>query len=138
MAYLIGVALAVGVSVFARAVGLDRDRAFYPTTLVVIAMLYDLFAVMGGSNQALGLEVLVGVGFVASAVLGFRSNLWWAAGGLFMHGVFDFFHGRLFSNPGVPAWWPAFCGAYDVTAALILAGLLGASKLQPEPSPPPS
>jgi hypothetical protein len=138
MAYLIGVALALGVSTFARLVGLDRDRAFYPTVLIVIAMIYDLFAVMGGSNHTLGLEVLVGVGFVSSAVLGFKSNLWWAAGGLFAHGVFDFFHGRLYSNPGVPVWWPAFCLAYDATAAVVLAWLLGASKLRANPGPPES
>ena len=33
----------------------------------------------------------------------------------------DFFHGRFVANPGVPAWWPAFCGAYDVAAAGYLA-----------------
>jgi len=30
----------------------------------------------------------------------------------------------LLSNPGVPGWWPAFCLAYDVTAAAYLAWLL--------------
>ena len=33
-------------------------------------------------------------------------------------------HGRLIVNPGVPVWWPAFCGAYDVVAAAYLAFLL--------------
>ena len=27
------------------------------------------------------------------------------------------------TNPGVPAWWPAFCLGYDVAAAAILAWL---------------
>ena len=35
MDYLIGVALALGVSVFAALAGFDRDRAFYPTLLMV-------------------------------------------------------------------------------------------------------
>ena len=48
MGYAIGIVLALCVSVFARVVGLDRDRAFYPTVLVVIASYYVLFAVMGG------------------------------------------------------------------------------------------
>jgi len=59
--WVVGAGLAVGVSVFARVVGLDRDRAFYPTVLIVIAVLYDLFAVLGGSTQAL----LVELGFPA-------------------------------------------------------------------------
>ena len=56
MAYLIGVGLALAVSLMARIVGLDRDRAFYPTVMIVIAFLYGLFAVMGGSMPALGME----------------------------------------------------------------------------------
>jgi hypothetical protein len=34
---------------------------------------------------------------------------------------FDFVHGYLVTNPGVPFWWPPFCLAYDVTAAAALA-----------------
>jgi hypothetical protein len=121
--YLIGLGLAFGVSVFARVVGLDRDRAFYPTVLIVIAMLYELYAVIGGSTRALALEAIGAVGFSLLAVLGFKRNLYFAAGGLAAHGVYDYFHGHLFVNPGVPAWWPAFCMSYDVTAGAILAWL---------------
>ncbi|MDI1251059.1 MAG: hypothetical protein PSV13_19510 [Lacunisphaera sp.] len=49
---------------------------------------------------------------------------WLLVVGLDGHGVFDFFHGHVITNPGVPPWWPAFCGAYDVTAAVHLAWLL--------------
>jgi hypothetical protein len=128
---LIGAGLALAVFVLGRVVGLDRDRAFYPTALIVIAVLYDLFAVMGGSTRALILESLVGSVFLAAAVLGFRRNLWIVAAALFGHGVMDFFHGDLISNPGVPRWWPMFCGAYDVVAAGCLAWLLRRSRLSP-------
>ena len=121
--YLIGVGLAFGVSVFARVVGLDRDRAFYPTVLIVIAMLYELYAVIGGSTRALALEAIGAVGFSVLAVLGFKRNLSFAAAGLAAHGVYDYFHGHLFTNPGVPAFWPSFCMSYDVTAAACLAWL---------------
>jgi hypothetical protein len=124
MTYLIGVALALAVALFARVVGLDRDRAFYPTVMLVIAGLYGLFAVMGGHPGELILEWIMMVGFIVLATLGFRFSLWLVAAALFAHGVFDFFHARLIANPGVPAWWPAFCGAYDVTAAAVLAWLL--------------
>jgi hypothetical protein len=124
MAYLIGVVLALAVSLFARFVGLDRDRAFYPTVMIVIAALYGLFAVMGGAPAELAGEWVAMGGFILLAVLGFRRNLWFVVAALFAHGVFDFFHGHLVANPGVPAWWPAFCGTYDVTAAACLAWLV--------------
>jgi hypothetical protein len=127
----VGTALAVGVTLLGRVVGLDRDRAFYPTILIVIAILYDLFAVMGGSTQALLAESLVGFLFAASAVLGFKYNLWIVAAGLAGHGVFDLFHGSLISNPGVPRFWPAFCGSYDVAAGACLAWLLKCSHIKP-------
>jgi hypothetical protein len=121
---MVGVVLAGLVSVFARLVGLDRDRAFYPTVLIVIALYYVLFAVMGGSVHALLVETLVMTGFSVAAVVGFKRNLWLVAGALAGHGVFDFVHGYLLTNPGVPAWWPPFCLAYDVVAAGFLAWLI--------------
>jgi hypothetical protein len=114
--------------------GLDRDRAFYPTVLIVIASLYDLFAVMGGSTTALVQESVVAAGFVAVAVLGFRLNLWLLVAGLAAHGIFDYVHGGLISNPGVPVWWPAFCLGYDVMAAGCLAVLLVGFGMRAKPS----
>ena len=58
MPLIVGVLLAVAVGLMATSVGLDRDRAFYPTVTIVIAFLYSLFAVMGESTQALALELL--------------------------------------------------------------------------------
>ena len=130
MALLIGVLLALAVGIFATSVGLDRDRAFYPTVTIVIAYLYCLFAVMGGSGQALVIELAVGTVFVVVAVAGFRSSLWLVVAALAGHGVFDFFHGRLFENPGVPAWWPQFCLAYDVVAAAYLGWLLWRARVR--------
>lgn len=124
MPYLIGVALALGVGVFATVVGLDRDRAFYPTVLIVIGSLYTLFAVMGGSLHALGAESIFAAAFVAASVAGLKRSLWIVVAGLAAHGVFDFFHAQLVANPGVPSFWPPFCLAYDGTAALFLGLLL--------------
>jgi hypothetical protein len=117
MDYAIGIALALLVAGFATFTGFDRDRAFYPTVLVVIALYYVLFAAMGADQRAVALESVVMMGFAAVAVVGFKGNLWVVAAGLAGHGVFDAVHGYLITNPGVPVWWPAFCLAYDVTAA---------------------
>jgi len=124
VALSIGAVLAVMVGIFGTVVGLDRDRAFYTTVLIVIALLYALFAVIGASTQALMIELMVGAVFISAAVAGFRSSLWIVAVALAAHGIFDFVHGSIIANPGVPVFWPAFCGAYDVTAAAYLAWLL--------------
>ena len=56
MEYLIGVILTLAVAAFALVVGFDRERAFYPTVLIVIASYYALFAVMGASTRTLIIE----------------------------------------------------------------------------------
>jgi hypothetical protein len=128
MEYGVGAFLALAVSLGASFVGLDRDRAFYPTVTVVVASYYCLFAVMGGTTAALAVESLVAAAFVFVAMLGFRKNLWLVALALGAHGIFDLVHGQLVSNPGVPSWWPAFCLSYDVAAAGYLAWLLSSSR----------
>ena len=105
-------------------VGLDKDRAFYPTILAVIASYYELFAVIGGAPGAMVAEGLVAAAFLVAMVLGFKRSLWIVVGALAAHGALDFVHPDLIANPGVPAWWPMFCMTYDVTAALYLAVLL--------------
>jgi hypothetical protein len=74
--YLIGLVVSAGVAVFARQVGLDRDRAFYPTVMIVIALYYVWFAVMSGSVQTVVVESVVMTLFAAAAVAGFKSNAW--------------------------------------------------------------
>ena len=129
MEYAIGIALALIVSGFARATGLDRDRALYPTMAIVIASYYELFAVMGHSTHALVVESIAMTAFVVVAVLGFKFSLWLVVACLAAHGVFDMFHGLVVTNPGVPRWWPAFCLTYDIGAAGFLAWLLVRSKV---------
>ena len=124
MPYIVGIVLSVAVAVVMRYVGFDRDRAFYPTVLIVIASYYVLFAVMGGSMQTVLLESVGVTAFAGAAIAGFKSSAWIVVFGLAGHGVFDWFHGLLIENPGVPVWWPAWCLAYDVGAAACLALIL--------------
>jgi len=134
MAIFVGILLALLVSLFAKLVGLDKDRAFYPTVLVVVASYYDLFAVMSGSMPAVAKELAVTALFLGAVVAGFRWNLWIVAGGLAAHGLFDLVHDSLIVNPGVPTWWPNFCLAYDLAAAACVALLLSRGTLRPRPS----
>ena len=130
MPFVVGVALALGVGLLGTVVGLDRERSFYPTIMLVIAALYSLFAVMGATAHTLMLEMAAGAVFVAAAVAGFKSSLWIVAAALAGHGLFDFVHGGIIDDPGVPPYWPAFCGAYDVTAAAYLAWLIRVGRVR--------
>ena len=115
MEYVIGLLLSLAVAGFAAFVGFDRARAFYPTVLIVIASYYVLFAAMGGSGHTLTVEILVAVGFLLAAVLGFKANFWLIVAAMIGHGVFDLVHHLFIDTPGVPQWWPGFCLAFDVT-----------------------
>lgn len=124
MEYLIGVLVGVGAGVFTSFVGMDRDRSLYPTILIVIAFLYDLFAAIGGSTQAAVMESVAAVVFVSLAVAGFKSTLWFTVAGLIGHGVFDIVHSQIIQNPGVPVWWPMFCCSADIALGAFLAVLI--------------
>jgi len=114
----------VTVAAFARIVGFDRDRAFYPAVLIVVGSYYVLFAAMSQSVHAVMMESLVMSVFVIAAVVGFKSSVWIVVAGLAGHGILDAVHGNIVNNAGVPVWWPAWCLAYDVGAAISLAWLI--------------
>ena len=70
------------------------------------------------------ITVLLIVGLVIAAVVGFKSSAWIVVAALAGHGIFDAVHGKLVENSGMPVWWPAFCLAYDLGAAGSLAWLI--------------
>ena len=115
MEYVIGLILGMAVAGAAAVIGFDRDRAFYPTVLIVIASYYVLFAVMGASSRQLMIEIAVASLFFLLAAVGFKTTLWIVVAATIGHGVFDFIHHWFISNPGVPQWWPGFCLAFDVS-----------------------
>src|SRR5690242_1016042 len=112
MHIFIGIALAVAVGVFARWGGLDRDRAFYPTVMFVIALLYVLFATIADApTVVLIIEAMVGLVFIVLTFVGYKRSLWLVVAALAVHGVFDIFHPHAIHSPGVPVWWPDFCSS---------------------------
>ena len=108
MEYLIGVILTLAVAAFAAVIGFDRERAFYPTVLIVIASYYALFAVMGASTRTLIIESIVAGIFVLFAVLGFKGNYWLVVAALGGHGIFDVVRHFLSTIPVFRDGGPAF------------------------------
>ncbi|WP_309663131.1 hypothetical protein [Sphingomonas sp.] len=121
---IVGPVLAAAVGLLAHVVGYDRDRSFYAVVLTVVGSVYVLFNIMAGGGHDLVAEIGFFALFAALAAIGFRTSLWIVAAGLALHGVFDFYRQTFLAGRGVPEWWPAFCGSYDVVAALGLATLL--------------
>ncbi len=103
MGYLIGAAMAAAVGLLATIVGFDRDRAFYPTVMIVIASYYVLFALSGGTTSTIVIETAVMALFAGAAIAGFKRSMWLVVAALAAHGVFDWFHSPIISNPGVVA-----------------------------------
>ena len=134
MEYVVGLVLGLGVPLGATLIGFDRDRAFYPVLTMVTASYYDLFATLGGSLQALGLETVVAIAFIAAAIAGFKFSLWIIVAALTAHGLFDLVRAYLIVNPGMPTYWPAFCLTFDLAAAAYLALLLQASSVATNPA----
>jgi hypothetical protein len=133
--YLIGTVLALGVGLLGTFSGLERDRAYYAVITIVVPSYFGLYAVLGGSTPVLLQECVLIAVYLVGAVVGFQRNLWLLAALLAGHGLFDAVHGFIITNPGMPAWWPAFCGSFDIVAGAYLAVRLGQSAISARPLP---
>jgi hypothetical protein len=124
MEYIVGITLALFFCAAAAALGMDRERVFYPAVLMAVASYYLAFAASDGRNEIYLSEAAIAAVFIAAAVLGFKRNSWFAVVALAGHGVMDGFHHHLVHNTGVPQVWPGFCMSFDVTAAALVALLM--------------
>lgn len=134
MEYIVGLSLALVFCAAAAALGMDRERVFYPAVVMAVASYYVAFAVSDGSAELMLSEVSIAAVFVVAAVLGFKHNPWIAVVALAGHGVMDVFHHLLVHNSGVPRSWPGFCASFDVAAAVFVA-LLMRARARREPGP---
>jgi hypothetical protein len=117
---LIGLAVALLIGIGATLLRMERDRALYPVLLMVTATYYVLFAAMSGGRSIVR-ELLIAAVFTVAAVIGSRRSLWIVVVAFAAHGLLDSMHERAVDNPGVPVWWPSFCLAFDVAAAVYLS-----------------
>ena len=124
MEYFVGITLALFFCAAAAALGMDRERVFYPAVLMAVASYYLAFAAADGRGEVYLSEAAIAAAFIAAAVLGFKRNPWIAVVALGGHGVMDGFHHHLVHNTGVPQVWPGFCMSFDVTAAALVALLM--------------
>jgi hypothetical protein len=115
---VVGVLLAVGIAALAKFTRFDEDRSFYSTVLIIIATYYVLFALLDSSAHALVWELVIAVAFSIVAIIGALFLPTLVGTGIIAHGLFDLVHDAIIENPGVPTWWPSFCGSIDVVLGL--------------------
>ncbi len=116
--WIIGAGVGFAIAIAGFFTGLDRERSFSATLLIVIATYYMLFAAVEEQPSRLFLEGLVALPFMTLAVLGQRRWPQLIGGGLVAHALFDVVHGSLFANEVAPSWWPGFCAAIDLVLGL--------------------
>lgn len=115
IAAAIGFTVGMLIIVFAR--WLRFEDWFYSLNLLPLPLIYLGFAAYGGDSRAAFFELLWGIPFIAGGILLFVLNprrsamllgLFWLA-----HAVYDLIHDNLFSNAGIPWWYPVLCAVFD-------------------------
>ena len=119
--------VAVGVLTIAAARAIRGQRWLYSLGLLTLPSLYAFFALRVG-ERAVGIEEMVyGIPYVVAGLAFARVSVRRSAvvvGALWMlHGLYDLAHSRFIVNPGVPAWYPAFCFSVDVVVGAYLLWL---------------
>jgi hypothetical protein len=71
-------------------VGFDRDRAFYPTVLIVVASYYDLFAVLADRPRHCAPRSWSPWSSFAAAVADTNIRFWIVAAAMAGHGIMTF------------------------------------------------
>ena len=114
---LLGILLAI-LSVLAVAkIYPNKDHAFWRTGLIVAALIYVGFAVVGQSWEHLPLEV-AGVAIYGLFVwLSKRYALFWLALGWLFHVAWDLFLPVHSYAAFVPSWYPGICLGFDLVIA---------------------
>lgn len=116
MAFFIGALLSVIVLFQTKIMGLEDNKGFFTSLLVVIPTYYILFAYV--STGLILEEIIVSLLFIIIATIGALYSFFIIGIGLVLHGVFDLVHDSFINNPGVPNWWTLFCAGADFVLGL--------------------
>ncbi|MDP3293548.1 MAG: hypothetical protein Q8M37_02270 [Nevskia sp.] len=124
---IVGVLVGLGTIAFARQI--RGEHWVYALSLISLPTIYAGFAWLAGETSIGFQEMLFGLPFLIGGVVLTlaRQQFRWAAaivGALWLaHGGYDLLHPQWFINPGVPAWYPAFCASVDIVVGLYLLSL---------------
>jgi hypothetical protein len=119
---IVGLAFILPTIYLIRAKGFD-ERA-WPIFLITLPIYYGLFGLLAMDREVIQLELLYGLPYIAIGLLVWRLKSRLAqiviAVAWLSHGLYDYYHDVFFINPGVFAWYPAFCALVDIIVGLYL------------------
>lgn len=122
---LIGAAVGLLTIVTARLI--RGQHWVYSLGLLALPSLYAFFALHVGEQALAAKEMLYGIPFVVAGLfftfVSVRQSAMVVGALWVLHGVYDLTHSRLFTNPGVPGWYPVWCFSVDVVIGAYLLWL---------------
>lgn len=90
----------------------------YSISLIVLPVIYGLFAFYAGDHDVGLKELIIGIPFIVAGLLLTLSNTLQAmmvVGALWiLHALYDVVHEWFFINSAAPGWYPTFCASVDV------------------------
>jgi hypothetical protein len=125
IALLVGTVLSLAIAGLARMYPPGRERLVYAVGLVITALVYVVFGVVGDASvQWLAFESLGVFLYGAAALGGLRGRPWLLAMGWAAHVSWDaLFHLSGAGSEYTPHWYPWLCVSFD----LVMAGAVLAS-----------
>jgi hypothetical protein len=134
VALIVGIALAFAFLLWTRAQP-DAGRRFYAIGLAVTALIYVVFALIGGAGaRSLALEAGGVVLYGAAAWVGFRKSAALLALGWAMHPVWDVaLHLQYPGAAYTPDWDPGGCVGFDlmVAGAVLASAAMAGRRVTP-------
>lgn len=116
---LAGLLVAISLIVSARQQSISHW--IYSAALISLPLIYMGFAALTGDFTIVFKEAIVGLPFIVVGFLclffGFKASGYLVAFLWLVHGGYDIYHETLFSNSGVPSWYPLLCAVVDIVVA---------------------
>src|SRR5262245_30392685 len=112
-AILVGIAGAALTALIAWSPIIPDPLVFHTVSLTMIGAIYMGFAFADGRPSIVILELSVATIFIVFAFLGLWVAPLFIGVGLILHVFWDLLHGPRGIKTKLPAWYPAFCAAFD-------------------------
>ena len=119
---IVGIVLAACSVAIVAKVYPEKDHVVWQTGLLIAALIYVGFAVVGQSWTDLPLELFGVILYGIFVFLSKKYTLYWLAIGWVLHVCWDVFYHT--EAAFVPSWYPGVCLGFDIMIALYILWLL--------------
>lgn len=122
------IAVTLGILLGLMTIGISRQLHWenwaYSACLILLPLIYMFFGLFADGEAVILTEFLFGIPYFVAGILcikyGFKRSGYVVAVLWLLHGLYDMNHAILFTNSGVPSWYPVFCAGVDIVVGLYL------------------